>query len=65
MGWMKKMCIAISKFADVETDNKTNDKSIDLSEVLLECTIMLPHLWNIALRSLIDETNRQTNRMLS
>jgi len=41
---MKKMCIAISKFADVETDNKTNDKSIDFSEVLLECTIMLPHL---------------------
>jgi len=29
----KKMCVAISKLTDVETDNKTNDKSIDLSEV--------------------------------
>lgn len=39
------MCIAISELADVETDNKIkNDKSIDLSEVLLERTIMLPYL---------------------
>lgn len=63
--WKRKLCTVISKLADIETDNKTSEKSIDLSEILLKCTIMLLHLWNIALRSLIDETIRQTNRMLS